>query len=382
MARRKQGYALIPPSGKQTNYAIRYWSFAKKRQVKQSLGTRDASDAEIKARAIYAAALVAEPPTEVEAKDTLDFTLVAETYLAEREAKQYDDPQYLDPKTAAIYRGYYRRFAKEFPDISLFSDAGIKAYVDGRLERVLARTVKHELSALRKLVKWAAKHNLISLVIIPPVSDISDSGGSKYEHRRRSKAGYYTESEINRLINALPEFSEKRNGRARDGNGRVKFPVRARFIVSYDTGLRTTTLSLLRAPHHWAPGQKTLKLDSAVMKKRRPTEKPLTERARAALESVYNGDGPLFGSHDYRYQLTTVAVAVLGEARGRVFCAQHLRSARCTHFLEAGATLPAAAELLDHTRLSTTSIYARPSYQGLLAEMSRQEKLGRRRKAK
>jgi site-specific recombinase XerD len=90
----------------------------------------------------------------------------------------------------------------------------------------------------------------------------------------------------------------------------------------------------------------------------------------------------LFGNHDYRYQLAKVAKDVLGKERGRVFCAQHLRSARCTHFLEAGATLPAAAELLDHTRLSTTSIYARPSYQGLVAEMSRQEKVGRRRKKK
>ncbi len=53
------------------------------------------------------------------------------------------------------------------------------------------------------------------------------------------------------LIAALPVWSNPRNA--------PRFPVRARFIVAYETSLRPSTLSALSVPEHYTAGASALK---------------------------------------------------------------------------------------------------------------------------
>jgi hypothetical protein len=45
--------------------------------------------------------------------------------------------------------------------------------------------------------------------------------------------------------------------------GERRWPIRARFMVPWETGLRPTTLAQLRVPENYRPGAKELVLDDA-----------------------------------------------------------------------------------------------------------------------
>ena len=128
----------------------------------------------------------------------------------------------------------------------------------------------------------------------------------------------------------------------------------------------------LSAPEHWRPGSDWLELPAAIMKTKKASRKLLSTRAKAALESAYRGPGRIFGHHDYRKQIAKAVKAVLDETRAGRFCAQHFRSERITHFFDAGGKLLQASKLADHSRASTTDIYARPSEKLLVRELRRQ----------
>ncbi len=374
----KHGYELRPPRGKQTNYTVRFYSPVQGRQIEPSCGTKDPSAAQKRAREIYLAELAREPaePTPPKEPQALPFSNIADLYIAAQSSQ-------LDPAYVKVLEIYYKRWAGVFPDLLGITSEGIAQQISTRLTQVQRQTVKKERSAIVKLMKWAKLKELIAaLPEIPTIAEVADnSRGTQFKQRRRIKAPPYTVAEINSILELVPVWSEKQNGRNANTDGRESFPVQARFICQYDCGLRSSkVMDLLSSPEHWQPGQDYLQLSADIMKSKRPSKKPLSDRALKALEAIYRGPGLLFGKHDYRWQIQKAAAQVLPEHKAKTFCAQHFRSARITHFLAAGAPLTLAAGLADHTRVSTTAIYARAGedFEALSAELARQSKAGTR----
>jgi len=153
------------------------------------------------------------------------------------------------------------------------------------------------------------------------------------------------------LLASLPAWSIPRGGRD-------AFPIRARFIVAYETSLRPATLDALSVPEHWSRGRASLTVTDAIDKARFGREVPLTAAAVAALESV-GRRGLIFGAHDYRHQLEKAAKQVLPAQKAKTFCAYDFRHARLTEIAE--KNLLAAQYMGGHKKVTTTAIYVRPS---------------------
>jgi integrase len=103
----------------------------------------------------------------------------------------------------------------------------VNAAGNQRLRKVQGTTVRKELGALRRFLKWCeARGFMPRAVVVPGVN--SKALGTNFGKRRRQKAADLSPQEIERLLAALPEWSTSR---------KVKpFPIRARFLVQYDTG--------------------------------------------------------------------------------------------------------------------------------------------------
>jgi hypothetical protein len=95
------------------------------------------------------------------------------------------------------------------------------------------------------------------------------------------------------------------SNRAKD---QTRYPVRARFIVAWETALRPATLNRLRAPVHYRRGQEVLVIENDIDKARFRRELPLGAETRAALDRVCPEVGILFGEHDYRRLLREAAI--------------------------------------------------------------------------
>lgn len=89
-------------------------------------------------------------------------------------------------------------------------------------------------------------------------------------------------------------------------------------------------------------------------------ELPLTDGARAALDSVCPEAGIIFGKHDYRDQLEKAAAVALTPEKAKTFAGYDLRHARATQWAESG-NLVGVAYLLGHKQITTTNKYARPN---------------------
>ncbi|HKY38886.1 MAG TPA: site-specific integrase [Polyangiaceae bacterium] len=144
------------------------------------------------------------------------------------------------------------------------------------------------------------------------------------------------------------------------------FPIRARFVVGYETGLRPSTLDKISVPEHDTRGSRVLRITPEIDKARWARDVPLTEKARKALDSVCPDAGPIFGWHDYRPHIKAAAAKVLkGEAAKR-FAGSHLRSAMTTHELEQGKNIVGIQYRVGHKLLSTTARYVKPSFRAAL----------------
>ena len=309
-------------------------------------------------------ALNGDPVTEANHGVPVALSEVAVNYLLNHE-------NILDEFTRKMRAIHFdAHLSKAFPSLlDVFQTEKVEEYYSTRLGKVLRVTLTKEVCSLRRLCLYAYKKKILtSMPVFPPVPNVLGTASSKPQ---RVKAGMNSPEDIQSIIELLPEYSEKWNGINNDGK-RVQFPIRSRFIVAYDCCRRPSTLNRLSAPEHWRPGSDWLQVPARLMKAKKDSLIPLTPRAKAALESIYKGPGLLFGKHDYRGQLKKAAKKVMGKERGERFIGQHFRSAKITHVLDAGAPLTAAAYLADHTQVSTTSIYARPSLRALLAELKRQ----------
>jgi integrase len=153
------------------------------------------------------------------------------------------------------------------------------------------------------------------------------------------------------IIEALPEYSRSKRVE--------RFPIRARFIVMLETGLRPATLDQLEAPGDYQRGAKTLRIRDDIDKNRYGRELPLTDHARAALDSVCPARGVIFGKHDYRDVWTVACAAVLPPEKAKLVTPYDLRRLRLSELAETG-NLPGAAFLAGHLQVTTINKYAKP----------------------
>lgn len=247
--------------------------------------------------------------------------------------------------TRQTYEGYSAFWLREFASVHAMTTARLEQYAAKRLRQSSLKAVKNEWSALNGFARWLRRRGY--QLDIPPLP--AGVSGSRYKHRRRTRAPELTPAEVRKVLAALPEWSDIH-----------RFPVRARFTVAYETSLRPATLDKLRAPENYSKGGKAILLTAADDKESYGREVPLSLRARRALDSVCPKSGLLFGEHDYVRYLPA-AKASLPAHKAAVFTWQHLRSARITHWLEQTSDLPGVQYLAGHKHASTTGKYVRPS---------------------
>ena len=260
----------------------------------------------------------------------------------------------IDPETAQLYRLHMRtHLSPHFGgDPHAVRTASIAEYGRARLRAVKRSTLQKERSTLRGFLAWCEEQGY--LVESPEFPKLPRKAtGTSFAVRRRGKATELTPEECEQLIAALPQWSRPRLNQP-------SFPVRARFIVAYETALRPATLDALSVPEHYSRGASHLVITDEIDKARFGRTLPLTAAARRALDSVARVSGLIFGAHDYRWQLTKAAKAVdLPASKVRTFCAYDLRHNRLTELAE-GGNLTGVAYIAGHKRVTTTSIYVRP----------------------
>ena len=253
------------------------------------------------------------------------------------------------PVTRDLYRKYARYWVRQWATLDELTEPVLKLYAQKRLKEVRGKSVRNELSALAKFFEWCiASGYLATAPAIPKVSLAEGTPDARRRHR--TAAPSLSAAEGLALIDALPERSP-----------RGGWPIRARAIVAFTTSLRPTTLDKLRAPEHYSPGSRTLRITADIDKEGFDREIPLAPAARAALDSVCPERGPIFGRHRLDPYAQTAAQKVLPPSKAAVFCMQHLRSAALTHILELSSNLPGAQYLAGHKHASTTARYIRPT---------------------
>lgn len=346
MGRQAEGYRLrLPRPG--AAWAVRFRIDGRRREL--STGERDRGAADRQARAIYAAELSGHRVGPPAARFSLSKEVAAE-WLASLA---------LRPKTAGNYEEFTVRWIRR---VRTWDARGLTSYIQERLREARAKTVKSELSALRGLLRWLFETGELAEPIA--LSIPKAALGVKASRRTRVAAPELSVAEVNAVLRALPERSDK------------GWWVRPRCEFLYLSALRPATVDALSVPEHWQPGSKMVRITSDIDKEGFARELPLPERALEILDKCAPEEGVIFGEHKYyRYIRRAAAKAVKGRSlspgKAAVFTGQHLRSARATHLLDAGASLTGAQYLLGHTRSSTTARYARPSLKQAIEALKR-----------
>lgn len=338
-----------------------FWHPEKKRQVERSTHEKDPERAKARAPSIIAKELAGttaasgrrscvELPTEKLAAEWIDSLRGI-----------------LDDGTLASYAlSFSSHLVDEFPSLLDVTTPRWRQYIKKRLAKVQAATVRKELTPMRALLLWCEENG--KLESVPHLPGVPKKAlGTQYEKRRRVKADPLSPDQVEAIIAALPEWDDTIG------------PVRPRFELQYEMGLRSSVLDRLSKPEHWREGRDRLQIPAKHMKARKASDKLLTARAKSALERACKTleSGLIFGRQDYREHVAAAAMAAVASGRlpedwAERFAPTHLRSAAITHFLDAGAPLTAAQAFADHKLATTTDRYVRASQRALEAELKRQ----------
>ncbi len=344
MARPSEGWKLRPPRDQCGSYTVRFrWDG---QDYERSTGEREPERAAEEAARIYARVVASPKRQRTAPRQVGELEGAVKRWLEALEAT-------LDPRTVESYLDYANsHWIPFFPGIHHLTESELRRYMRMRLGKVTASSVRKELSALRGFIRWAAEEERI-MPLVPVPSVPKRTVGTPYEHRRRAPAIELSPIEVRKILAELPEWSS---------SPRVKpFPVKARFIVAYETGLRPELLDLLSVPEHYRRGADGIQITRSLDKGRWARRVPLSKRAQTALDRVCPADGTIFGKHDYRTPIRQAAQAALPPDRAKLFTGAHLRSARATHWLDSGAPITGVQFLLGHVRLETTAKYIRAS---------------------
>lgn len=337
MGRRSQGYRIrqATPGAICT---VRFRIDGERREL--STGTRDRTEADREGRRLYAEELSgnrAEPGAGPAARK---FKLTAELgarWLAQLSLR------------AATFDGYEDFVARWIDRIKRWDESGLASYVSERLKEARAKTIKTEASALRGLLAWLVTVHEIDaapVIVIP-----EDAKGVPAKRRTRCRAPDLSVAEVRSFLSHLDDKAAK------------GWWVRPRCELLYETALRPATIDRISVPEHWEPGSKVLRISDEIDKEDFGREVPLNARAIAILERCApEKGGVVFGEHKYyRYVRAAATASKLPKSKARIFTGQHLRSARGTHLLDAGASLTGVQFLMGHKYASTTALYIRAS---------------------
>lgn len=311
----------------------------------RSTGTSDREAAAREAARIYADIVRRSPVRRnVGARGQTLEELVA-AWLVDRTAT--------NPESSSTYDVYAAHFLDHFSAVDHLTPGGAAEYMRARLRVVQAGTVRKELSALRSFLAWCVEFGVLEdAPAVPSVP--TKTLGTRFEKRRRVKAIELSPREVAAFLSALPEWSTSKKV--------APFPIRARFVVGYETSLRPSTLDRLSAPDHYQRGQDYLDIPPTLDKNRWDRSLPLSRRAQKELDRVCPESGLIFGAHDYREHVKAAALEALDPKRAAVFIGAHLRSARLTHWGEdPKASLLGIQFMAGHKQTNTTARYMRPS---------------------
>lgn len=341
MGRRAQGHRIRWRNG---------WAYVRftheGRDCLVALGTKDASEAASAAAREHARIVSGRKGLtgpRVRASTPLDVLLGK--WMSAREGE-------LDELTVRNLASDARRYLAFFGTLNrMASTEACEQYARERLRRVLRVSVRRELSYIRNFFAWCVDQNLLSEA--PLVKPVPRKAQGVRSGHQRLKPVEVTQEEAHAIVALLPEWS-----RVYDGE---RWPCRARFVVAWETGLRPSTISTLSVPQHYARGEAELRIEAKHDKARFSRSVPLSEAARAALDSIVPEEGLIFSARRYRHPLKRAAVAVLGKRRGEDFAQYDFRHGRVTHLLDSGAPLTGTAFLVGHKQISTTNRYTHPS---------------------
>jgi site-specific recombinase XerC len=344
MARYSEGWRLRLPKGR-TVYVVRFT--VNGRTVDRTTGSEDPREAAKAAARVYADFIQREPLKRRVVRRGGSYS------LEELVAIWLESDSTIDPDTVKTWTVYGGHWSARWEAVVDVTEPTAETYRNERLRVVQAGTVRKELSALRRFLRWCVQHGHLGRApTIPGVP--SSATGTRFAKRRRGSAPELSPRQVEAIIARLPEWSNSK---------RVpRFPIRARFIVGYETGLRSGALDLLSTPEHYHPKAPSLTVTAEIDKARWGRELPLSARARKALDAVCPESGLIFGRHDYREHIAAAAAKALPPAQAAKFCAPHFRSAMITHRLEATGNLPGVQYLAGHKQAKTTGGYVRPSY--------------------
>jgi site-specific recombinase XerD len=359
MGRIAEGWELVPkPPAKPKpgkNYRVRF-TYGKRAdgtgiRVDKSTGTRDIATARERAAAIYARIISGRTTPVAQHKSLLPLNALFAAWLESLEGV-------LAVPTVKTYQQTYVKthFLGCFESLDDMTTGSLADYGRARLRKVTRRTVQKELGALREFLGWLREQDIwIDAPHVPPLPKRSKG---KRVGTQREKAVEVPPELIEAILEALPEISA-RSGRRVNGEKKAeRFPVRARFVLAWETGLRPATLNALRVPEHFHQGATTLTIADEIDKSRFGRELPLSERARAVLDAVSPAEGLIFGRHDYRHYLKTAAKDVKVR-RSEEFAPYDFRHARALLWAESTTNLPAVSFLMGHRKVTTTALYVR-----------------------
>lgn len=357
MGRPAKGWRLRKAHGATVWAVVFTWPPGSGKEIERTTGERDDRRAQAKAAIIYARWITGEqqaPAQRYTSREPRDSTReLVKQWLTSGETTQR-------PRTLDEYARYFEAsLCDSFPTLTDISPSSVESYVTARLRLVQAPTVRKELSALRALGRWAQPREDWDRRV-PGIP--KDTKGRKWHQRRRGKATPLSEQESQRFLGCLPEWSRMRNGH--------RWPIRARFRVAYETGLRPATLSALSVPEHWAPGATSLIITDEIDKAKYGREVPLTPAALKALSGVVASDsfaaqggaGLLFGTHDYRSAVSTAAKSCgLAAHQVATLCPYDIRHARATHLgANPQADLNGMMAMFGWRQVTTASKYVHP----------------------
>lgn len=340
MARRATGWTLFSKRG---SWYVHFTFRARRYRI--ALGTSDRALAEPRAAETFAQVVSGRfAATSTRAKPlALDGLLSA--WIAAV------GPTY-DVETVASMRGYARKFVRAFGRLDRITTASIGQYQRARLLQVTRLTLRKERSALKMFLRWLVEEG--ALAEIPPFPDITSRTLGTRSGTQRLEPVAIDTKQARAILAALPEWTHRKI------NGRL-WPIRARYILAWETTLRPGTLAKLSVPEHWKPGSDELVIDAAHDKTGYGRSVPLTPRAVAALESCAPESGLIFGRRDFRDTLKRVASSVLGPELGAQFASYDFRHGAATELMARSDDLLGVGYMLGHRNLTSTQRYVHAS---------------------
>lgn len=343
MARNPEGWRIRKAKGSDL-YEVYFRANGKR--VFRSCGTSDPEQAAVEAARIYAHHVQRVLPRRA-ARGRGD-----SPPLEDLVASWLEQDSTIAPSTAKVWVIYGRRWCALWSSLAHVTDVTCLQYRNDRLREVIADTVRKETGALRRFLAWCTDNGHLEREIkVPFVS--KKATGTRFAVRRRASAPELSPDEAEALIAALPKWSTSKKV--------PRFPVQARFLVAYETGLRQSFLDVLSVPEHYRKGAKRIRVTLEADKNRFERFVPLTQRARDALDAVCPAKGLVFGSHSYKDHIRAAAQEVLPPESAAVFTGTHFRSARATHVLEQTGNVPGTMHLFGWKLVSTASKYTRAS---------------------